>query len=247
MRVLITGVGDAFTLHSFGSSALVEGPEGFVQIDCPDPIHRVWHEATSRAGWNASAANIHDVIITHLHGDHCNGLESYAFWRGLQRMREPAAIKPRLHITEAAAKRVWEKLAPAMDGPFGGDRNCRLDDFFDVHILQPQTPSKIAGLEVRCRFTRHPVPTVGLVLSDGRTSLGWSSDSPFEREHIEWLNQADVIVHESNLGPSHTSIDKLNELPKQIRDKIRLIHLPDGFDCNCTRFPILAAGDVLKL
>ena len=50
MRVLVLGVGDAFTARSFGSSAVVEAPRGRVLVDCPDPIHRVLREAGETAG-----------------------------------------------------------------------------------------------------------------------------------------------------------------------------------------------------
>jgi len=164
MRMLITGVGDAFTQHSFGTSAVVEGPGGFIQVDCPDPIHRALLEASARSGWNVSVAAIHDIIITHLHGDHCNGLESFGFWRRIQRLRDPRAIRPRLHLTPQAAARVWEKLAPAMDAPMGDDRPSTLEDYFDIHIIKPNVPVSIAGLTVRCRFTKHPIPTIGLLI-----------------------------------------------------------------------------------
>ncbi len=68
MRVLILGVGDAFTRAHVGSSALVEGPDGYLLIDCPDPVHRALHHASRRAGWDVDASRIHDVLITHLHG-----------------------------------------------------------------------------------------------------------------------------------------------------------------------------------
>ncbi len=79
MRALILGIGDAFTRRHFSTSALVEAPGGRVLIDCPDLIHRVLHEATTQAGWSVDASGVDDVILTHLHGDHCNGLESFAF------------------------------------------------------------------------------------------------------------------------------------------------------------------------
>ena len=44
MRLLITGIGDAFTARSFGTSAVIAAPGGQVMIDCPDPVHRVLRE-----------------------------------------------------------------------------------------------------------------------------------------------------------------------------------------------------------
>ncbi len=248
MKVLITGVSDAFMRAGFGSSALIHGPNGFVLIDCPDPVHRVLHEATSRAGWTASAQNIHDIIITHLHGDHCNGLESFGFARRIQALNSANSIRPRLHVTPPVAARLWEKLAPAMDAPFGqaaDNKPSTLQDYFEVHTLKPETPAIIAGLTVNCRFTKHPIPTIGLLITDANRTLGWAGDTPFEQEHIDWLNAAHLIVHEANLGPAHTPIEKLNALPSQIKSRMRLIHLPDGFDPTRTDIKILTAGEVL--
>ena len=111
MNVLILGIGDAFTRRSFGSSALIRAPGdpgGFVLIDCPDPIHRVLLEATTIAGeaWKADASNIDDILLTHLHGDHCNGLESFGFYRRVLRLRDPKMIRPRLHVTQPVAARL---------------------------------------------------------------------------------------------------------------------------------------------
>ena len=156
MRVLILGVGDAFTRRHFGSSVLIEAPGGHVLIDCPDPIHRVLAEATAQAGWNVEATDINDVILTHLHGDHCNGLESFAF---VHRIAAADSGPPRLHTSPLTAERLWERLAPAMDGAgFDGPPTRTLETFFDLHVMEPeQEPARIAGLTVRCRYTSHPV------------------------------------------------------------------------------------------
>jgi ribonuclease BN (tRNA processing enzyme) len=247
MKVLITGVGDAYTAEHYGSSAVVQAPDGLVMIDCPDPVHRVLREASAASGWNVDVTKIDDLIITHLHGDHCNGLESFGFYRRFANSRDPALGRPRVHATQPVVDRLWEKLAPAMGFHWQSERAMTLEDYFDVRVIDPDHEARIAGLVVRCRFTGHPIPTVGLLLSDGGSVLGWSGDTPFEAAHVSWLDQAKLIVHESNFGDAHTPIESLNGLPDAVRAKMRLIHLPDGFDASVTDMKPLREGEVLVL
>jgi len=247
MRAIILGTGDAFTRLHFGSSALIEAPDGYVLLDCPDPIHRVLHEATSEHDWEVDALGIDDILLTHLHGDHSNGLESFGFLRRFARRNGLTDTIPRLHTSPPAADRLWSKLAPAMDAPSGGDRPSKLGDFYDVRRLEPESEATVAGLTVRCRFTGHPIPTIGLLLSDGSSTLGWSSDTPFEQAHVDWLSEADLIVHECNVGPAHTAIEALNALPDVVRRRMRLIHTVDDFDSSSTDIPILDDRQLLEL
>lgn len=247
MKVLILGVGDAFTKLSFGSSAVIAAPQGFVLIDCPDLIHRAMHEACASSGWTVDALQTDDIILTHLHGDHCNGLESLGFMRRVRSLTDPAVRPARLHTTAAVADRLWERLGPAMDAGFGTSSGSTLDDYFDVHLLEPGGAARVAGLTVQCRMTHHPVPTIGLLVSDGDATLGWSGDTAFEAEHVAWLAAADLIVHECNLGAAHTPIAALQALPDEIRARMRLIHLPDEFDRSVTDIAPLRAGEVLTV
>ena len=247
MRVLILGVGDAFTRSHFNTSALIQAPQGYVLLDCPALIHRVLRESTGRAGWNVQLDDIQDIIITHLHGDHCGGLEAFGFWRAHERRSDASCAEPRVHTSRASAERMWERLAPAMDRAGTAKPLATLQNYFDMHILEPGATAEVLGLTVQCRFTGHPIPTIGLLISDGQTTLGWSGDTPFEQEHIEWLSQADVIVHESGPAPAHTPIEQLNALPEELRAKIRLVHLPDDFDVSQTELRPLHEGEVLAL
>ena len=246
MRALILGVGDAFTRLHYGASALIEAPEGYVLLDCPDPIHRVVHEGVTRHGWEVDVTVIDDIILTHLHGDHCNGLESLGFTGWVDRKRGARRAPPRLHTTKPVADRLWQRLSPAMDTLIGVDRPVRLDDYFDVRILEPGKAATIAGLKVRCRYTTHHIPTIGLLISNGVSTLGWSGDTLFEQAHIEWLSEADLIVHETNHPPAHTRIEELNALPDAFRAKTRLIHMADDFDPAATDMKPLEDGELLE-
>jgi phosphoribosyl 1,2-cyclic phosphodiesterase len=246
MRALILGIGDAFTRRYFSCSALVEAPRGHVLIDCPDLIHRVLHESTHAAGWSADAGSIDDIILTHLHGDHCNGLESFAFFRRHLHIEDPTRPRPRLHTSAAVIDRLWSRLAPAMDAPYEGGRPSRLDDYFELHTIEPGNEYDIAGLCVSARFTQHPIPTTGLLLRDGPHVIGWSSDTPFEQAHVDWLATATIIIHESNRGAAHTPIEQLEALPAAVRQRMRLIHLPDDFDPSRTTIRVLQQGEVIE-
>jgi len=246
MRVLVLGVGDTFTKVHYTTSALIEAPGGYVLLDCPDLIHRVIHEGTSKAGWSVDSQDVHDVLLTHLHGDHCNGLESLAFAHRYRQYRPDAPTgQLSVHTSRPVADRLWERLAPAMDAADTGTPRTA-DDFFQLHVLEPETDASIAGLTIRCRFTTHPLPTIGLLISDGQWTLGWSGDTGFDQAHIDWLAQSDVIVHESNLSVAHTPIESLNALPDDLRARMCLVHLPDNFDQSATDIRVLREGDMLE-
>ncbi|MCP3903042.1 MAG: MBL fold metallo-hydrolase [Planctomycetes bacterium] len=246
MRLLITGIGDAFTSRHFGSSAVLDAPEGYVLIDCPDLINRALREAKEASGWPVEVRAIDDIILTHLHGDHCNGLEAFGFLRRIFGQNDPAQ-RPRIHTTAPVAERLWERLAPAMDAPFTDAENSTLEDYYDVRIIEPGTPASIAGLTVESRFTKHPVPTIGLRVSNGEVTLGWSGDTAYDPRHIEWLSDADLIVHEVNISNVHTPISSLNALPDELRARIRLNHIVDDFDPACTDMRVLAEGEVVEV
>lgn len=246
MEALILGVGDAFTRVGYGSSALLRSGEGMLLLDCPDPIHRVLAEAADHAGWTVEANDIHDIVLTHLHADHAGGLESFLLHRMLRRLDRPDVPLPRLHCDRRTIGRVWEKLAPALDavGVFG-HLPTRLEDFVDPRPLDPGTAVHVAGIRVECRPSHHPVPTLGFRFFGPEWSLGWSGDTSFDREHVDWLSECDRVVHESNLGPAHTPIEDLNRLEPELRAKLRLIHLPDDFDPATSDIEPLRAGEIL--
>ena len=112
----------------------------------------------------------------------------------------------------------------------------------------PDREADIAGLSVRCRPTDHSVPTVALRLSCGGRTLGWSSDTPFDPDLIQWLQEgANLVVHETSPPPTHTPIEPLNDLPASVRQRIRLIHMPDGFDQTSTDMRCLRQGEVVQV
>jgi ribonuclease BN (tRNA processing enzyme) len=83
-----------------------------------------------------------------------------------------------------------------------------------------------------------------LIEAAGRT-LGYSSDTAFDPALIAFLEPADLIIHETNLGPAHTPYTALAALPAELRARMRLIHYPDGFDIAASTIAALREGEVL--
>ena len=235
------GTGDAFSSERYGCCAVIDAPRGQVLIDCPDSIHRALRDAREASGWKVDAHSISDIVITHLHGDHCNGLESLGFARWLAHLHHDAPL-PRLHCLGRVADRLWERLAPAMDQ--GG--RASLQNYFELHTLSTEHESPVAGVQVSCKPTAHSVPTAALRFRAESGTLAWSSDTPFDPALIDWLQRdASLIVHETSPSPIHTPIEPLNALPASVRSRMRLMHMPDSFDPTCTDIACLKQGDIL--
>ncbi len=236
MHLLVTGIGDAFSDRSFGSSGLIRASGGWLAIDCPGMVLAMWKRAGELAGVSVDPDEVRDLVITHLHGDHCAGLETIGFHHRYKVAGD--SPRPRLHAMPQVLDRIWERLAPAMDGS-----GSTIDDYFDLHPLLPGVEVEIAGCRVECRETRHSVPTCGLVITDGSGCLGWSSDTEYDPEHVRWLERADCIVHECGQGGTHTTYGQLRTLPEPVQARLRIIHMPDDFDAPDGQIVPLREGD----
>lgn len=234
------GTGDAFSRTRAGASAVVLAPSGPVLVDAPDGLLRAMEAASRSSGRALDPMRVDDILLTHLHGDHANGLEAFGFLRWVERQRS-GGTPPRLHTHAAAAARLWERLAPAMDQ--GG--RATLADYFDVRLLPEGGAADVAGLSVRHRMGIHPVPSCGFLVSDGARTLGWSGDTAWDPGHVEWLSAADFLVHETSDGPTHTPVERLNALPEGLRARMALIHMPDAFDRASTGIRLLRDGELV--
>ena len=89
----------------------------------------------------------------------------------------------------------------------------------------------------------------------GAARFGYSADTAFDEDLLAWLDVADVVFHETNFG-AHTPYANLAALPQPLRDKLRLIHWPDGFDveawllennvCECAAVAVRACPDLAR-
>ncbi len=241
LLVVPLGVGDAFSAFRYSSCLALESAGKWLLIDCPHPIRKVLWEASQTANIELDIDSFQAVVLTHLHADHCSGLEGFAYF-----CKFALGRRARLLLHPAVKERLWEGcLAAGMerllvaDGT--GSEPKGLDDYFEIDSLSEKLAAKVGPFTIECQRTIHHVPTTALKIHAGGRCLGYSSDTSFDPSLLEWLAGADFIIHETNYGV-HTPYEKLAQLPQELRQKMRLIHYPDDFDLDASIIEPLREG-----
>ena len=242
MSLLPLGVGDAFSGRYYSSCLALHADGAWLLIDCPHPIRKLMREASASAGVELDIAQLTAVALTHLHADHCSGLEGFGFFSRFV-LGRPATLLA--HPVVSA--RLWDGhlaggMEVALQGPGQPAIRRALDYFFDVRPLACEKELSVGPFRLRCRLTNHTVPTTALRVEAAGRTLGYSADTAFDPDLIHWLADADLIVHETNPGFLHTPYEQLAALPDALRARMRLIHYPDDFDLDNSAIEPLRQG-----
>lgn len=241
MRLTALGVGDAFSTRHYSTCFLLEHDGCRLLVDCPHPIRKILAEA----GAGVDLPGIHGVVLTHLHADHCSGLEGFGFYNHFVRGAPlPLLAHPRV------SARLWERLAPGMDRLVDEvdtpPVTHHLEHYWAIRDLDLEAPVAFGPFELEARMTKHHIPTTALRIHAGGATLGYSADTSFDPGLIAWLAPAQLIIHETNQG-IHTHLDQLLGLPPELRAKLRLVHFPDSLNQAGCPIPCLREGEVIEL
>jgi ribonuclease BN (tRNA processing enzyme) len=241
MRLVALGVGNAFSARHYSSCVAVQAEGAWLLVDCPHPIRKILAESGAAAGVPLDVGDLTAVVVTHLHADHSSGLEGLGYFSHFVLGR-----RARLAAHRLVAGEVWEHhLAAGMGQLTSPDGRTtthhRLEDFFEVSLLSEERPVDIGPFRIECRMTRHHIPTTALRIRGGGRTLGLSADTSFDPALIDWLAQADLVVHETGPG-IHTPYEDLATLPAALRARMRLIHYPDDFDLQRSLIEPLRQG-----
>jgi len=77
LRLIPLGVGEAFTARHYTSCLALGADDDWMLIDCPHPVRKMLLEGSTAAGIPVDLDRISAVAVTHLHADHCCGLEDF--------------------------------------------------------------------------------------------------------------------------------------------------------------------------
>ena len=237
IEIVALGVGGAFSQMYYSTAVVVRASCGTLLIDCPHPIRKMLRE--SRLSPPVDIGDLDAVLISHLHADHSSGLEGLLFFSRFHLQKKAV-----LAAHDAVLERLWpHHLAAGMDTIEldGKHVSLTLEEYANVLRLDETQCTSVGGFDVVCRRTLHHVPTFAFKIFADDRALGFSADTAFDADLIEWMSECDIILHETNEG-IHTPYDRLMSLDASILQKMRLIHYPDGFDLKAARIEPMIQG-----
>jgi ribonuclease BN (tRNA processing enzyme) len=248
LRLLPLGIGNAFSAVSYSTCLALETDGCWLLLDCPHPIRKMMREAAATAADHGymvpdlDAAAVHAVVLTHLHADHVSGVEGLAFYSRFLLKR-----KLRLLAHPSVSEHLWSghlavSMGHAKREPGLPEIEYRFEDFFDLQDVDERQSVSSGPFAVSVYPAAHSLFTTAVFVEAAGRKFGYSADTAYDPRLIEWLARADLIVHEANGGFPHTPYERLAELPGALREKMLVVHYPDGFDPPGREIELLQQG-----
>jgi ribonuclease BN (tRNA processing enzyme) len=151
-----------------GSEAIGRMPPGFLVNDAI-----MLDAGTITAALSIGAQRkITDILISHPHLDHIKSLMFLAD-NLMGRIRKPVNIRTIPKVIEAIRKHLMNNIIWPDFTRIPTARN----PIFVYKPMQAGAPVKISGLTVKTVPMNHPVPTVGFLVDDGKSSILYSADT----------------------------------------------------------------------
>lgn len=198
MRVIFVGVGEAFDEMLPNCSVLAQSTESgesrTLLLDCgfsaPFALWRIAQCPADPADPVSSPdpMDLDAVWISHFHGDHFFGLPAL-----MLRYYEEKRTKPLLVVGQPG---VEEKVLAAFDLAYPG---TRAKFSYEMQFMEAEPGQEIAipGFSLNCAPGEHPMPSLTVRVTDGKSSLFYSGDGRPTDASRALAKGVDLMVHES--------------------------------------------------
>jgi ribonuclease BN (tRNA processing enzyme) len=132
--------------------------------------------------------SVRDIVITHPHLDHCAGLPFFIDDL-FEELREPVRVHGTPQALEALEKHIfnWE-IYPRfseIENSYG-----KVLEYRPFNVREEFT---VGDFRIKAIPVNHQVPTVGLVISDGKSTIALSSDTAETDEFWQVLNEKEKL------------------------------------------------------
>jgi ribonuclease BN (tRNA processing enzyme) len=239
MQMAFLGTGNAWSKapENYNTNAIIQAAPGAPRwlIDCGTTAPQAMKDK------GLSPNDFVGALVTHLHGDHVFGLEEVGFFNFFVHGRRTRLWLPhrlRTSLGGGGGEDIWENCLRGSMGALRGEGDTRLEvtleDYFDVTYMRPEEPVDIAGVLAEVFEVDHVPnkPCYGVLLEG---QVGFTADCVYRRSLIDWLlgRGCHTIFHDVYFGPAypgrvHTAYEELLELPRDVRERIVLMHYNDS-------------------
>lgn len=220
MAVLkMLGVGHSEAVSHWNNNAMIESGGRRLLIDAGYTIKFALQDQ------GLTLADVNAVFITHVHADHCFGLERLGY-----ECRFKYGFKPTLYLPPGVYEELWAQTLKGVMGQVG-EGPAELSDYFDVVLLVDQR-FQFEGVSLEFFRNMHTPgkPSYGLVINE---SVLFSGDTRAIPDVVSRVD-ADVILHDVTLtdwNPVHASLPELYEhYPEEARKRMYLMSYEDDYE-----------------
>lgn len=225
MEITFIGCGDAFSKVLGHNSAIITFNQTNLLIDIPDSNYIRIDEI------GMSYGDIDNLYITHLHGDHINGLEKLAYYRKYispLENKERDLKKINLYIHETLLEGLWESVKNGLSLTNDGEKT--IEDYFNVITIRDSFT--IDGVKFNLIQSQHVpnMPVFGLFVEN---EFYYSADSIYNPSLIQvLLPKVKKIFYDIHFYPFsipvHASVRDFNELAFDEKEKVYAMHYDDS-------------------